>query len=158
MKSGQQGFTLIELVVVITILSILTAVALPKFAALQADARIAKINGALAAMKAAASMVHSVVLTQGLPASTTVTLEGINVNVVNAYPKADSIALGAGVATPDFSVGAIVDVAGLKQIRISADIYHGNCAILYQEAAANGAPVFSIALDSGNLVDRANCS
>lgn len=45
MKQKQAGFTLIELIVVITILALLSAYALPRFAALQTEARIAKMNG-----------------------------------------------------------------------------------------------------------------
>lgn len=54
MVKNQQGFTIIELVVVIVILGILAAVAFPKFQDLSGDAKQAVVNGAKAALVSAA--------------------------------------------------------------------------------------------------------
>lgn len=54
-----QGFTLIELVVVIVILGILAVTAAPKFIGLSTDAKVATLEGMQGAMKSGADMIYS---------------------------------------------------------------------------------------------------
>ncbi len=56
---NQQGFTLIELVVVIIILGILATVAAPKFLNLQGDARVSSLAGMKGAIQSANALVYS---------------------------------------------------------------------------------------------------
>ena len=85
MVSKQQGFTIIELVVVIVILGILAAVAFPKFQDLSGDAKSAVVSGAVAAMKSSAvigfaknrgTKVSFASVTGGMSVDPTITLAG----------------------------------------------------------------------------------
>jgi MSHA pilin protein MshA len=56
MKQAQRGFTLIELVMVIVILGVLAAVAIPKFVDLKSDAVTASTQGVAGALSSAAAI------------------------------------------------------------------------------------------------------
>lgn len=56
LKSTQRGFTLIELVMVIVILGILSAVAIPRFVDLSTDAKVAATRGIAGSLSSASAI------------------------------------------------------------------------------------------------------
>ena len=58
-KSNQRGFTLIELIVVIVVLGILAAFAVPKFMGVEVEARKAAVNGLAGSLRSSAAMASS---------------------------------------------------------------------------------------------------
>jgi prepilin-type N-terminal cleavage/methylation domain-containing protein len=58
-RTPRSGFTLIELMIVVTIVGILTAIAVPKFGELVAKSREATTKGHLGAMRSALSIYYS---------------------------------------------------------------------------------------------------
>jgi MSHA pilin protein MshA len=89
-KSKQRGFTLIELVVVIVVLGILAAFAVPKFMGLEAQARTSTVNSMAGSVRSAATMAYGVWLASG-SAGNSVTINGTAVALAFGYPTAASI-------------------------------------------------------------------
>lgn len=95
----QKGFTLIELVVVIVILGLLAATALPRFIDLTGDARRASVQGVAGGLRSAAALAKAGYLVQG---STNVTMDGVTVTTNGSgYPTEDAAGIGTALPAPD---------------------------------------------------------
>ena len=139
----QSGFTLIELIMVIVILGVLSAFALPRFADFGSDARTASVQALAGAIKAAASIAHAQQLADGATLGTSVTLDGFPVTMVNGYPTADAdgISTAAQIDTTNDYTATAGGTAGAATITYTLI---ASCTVTYTAADAtvdNTAPL-----------------
>lgn len=136
-KTQQRGFTLIELVVVIVILGILAAFAVPRFMGLETEARIAATRSLGGTLRSTAAMAHGSCMALNCPnAAFNANISGQAIVFTQQYPNAATIELllepGNGFTTA--TVGG-----GRRFTKVGARV-PANCWVQYNAAAAGAAP------------------
>lgn len=135
-KLKQRGFTLIELVVVIVILGILAAFAVPRFMGLEAKARVATLTSMQGTLMSAATMAYGIWEANGVGGNT-ITVPGVagNINLVNGYPTTVSIQQLLQ-QTPQAAGFTVVGASW----RVTSAVTPANCSFTYVNSAGVGTP------------------
>ena len=147
-KKTQQGFTLIELVVVIVILGILAVTAAPKFIDLTSDARESVMQGVKGSIESAVSLAQSKALIDNQTGATGEIQIGTTFYaLVNGYPAAAAAGTGAGTTGNGLGITSLIDLDANSDITVTnatpALFQHSgattpaNCKLSYANAVDN---------------------
>ena len=134
---SQAGFTLIELVVVISILGILAAFAIPRFIAVETQARTSVVNAIAGSLRSTTSLAHALTVASGngSVSNTNITMEGAVVAMALGYPNA------AGIQAAMDTSGVTSSAAGTV---VTYNVFGTTCYARYTASTVAGnAPVIA---------------
>ncbi len=137
MNKPDGGFTILELVVVITIVGILTAFAFPRVAMLEVEARKALVTSLGSSVSYAASEAHVLWLLQDRPA--TILMEDQTITMVNGYPDEASI----DNTLMDYSGFQFKTNPAPARFRRTDATEPNNCMVTYADAIAGARPAIA---------------
>ena len=150
----QKGFTLIELVMVVVILGVLAAVALPKFVDLASDARRSVMQGLHGAMMSANTMIQTKSAITGVTTAATGTVAlsaTVTIRTVYGYAQ-DAVELAKAMnisPAGDFYTGANTSFIAHKKAPVWGTGSWHNCAVKYTPAADAATPPVVLLVDTG---------
>ena len=158
-----QGFTLIELIIVIVILGILAVTAAPKFLDFSSDARESTLTGVKGALESAGALVYGKAIIAGVQGAELACFSSGNVaalptgetecgadatDVVYGYPSADAASLRAVAELSDdeWTIAVSGSVATITPEGFTAS-GTDKCEVTYTEATSSAKPVIAVDVD-----------